>query len=117
LPNIEGRAAGKINYHTIVKQGEVNVEELAGFLARRGQFMPPLVGLIEQRRLACDELIDVTVRARCCNCRRAMRSEVLRNRASSMPRTCSSMTGSHDQIRWALDYTNDDAVFSSSTES
>ncbi len=53
----------KKSYHTIGKQGKVNEQELAGFLARNGQFLLPMVDLIEQCRLACDELIDVTGRA------------------------------------------------------
>jgi transposase-like protein len=53
----------KKSYHTIGKQGKVNQQELAGFLARSGQFLLPMVDLIEQCRLACDELIDVTGRA------------------------------------------------------
>ena len=59
----EGRTAVKKNYHTIGKQGKVNEQELAGFLARNGQFLLPMVDLIEQCQLACDELIDVTGRA------------------------------------------------------
>lgn len=51
------------SYHTIGKQGKVNEQELVGFLARQGQFLLPMVDLIEQCRLACDELIDVTGRA------------------------------------------------------
>lgn len=53
----------KKSYHTIGKQGKVNQQELAGYLARSGQFLLPMVDLIEQCRLACDELIDVTGRA------------------------------------------------------
>lgn len=53
----------KKSYHTIGKQGKVNEQELAGFLAKNGQFLMPMVDLIEQCRLACDELIDVTGRA------------------------------------------------------
>jgi transposase-like protein len=53
----------KQSYHTIGKQGKVNGQELAGFLAKEGQFLMPMVDLIEQCRLACDELIDVTGRA------------------------------------------------------
>ncbi len=53
----------KKSYHTIGKQGKVNGQELAGFLAKEGQFLMPMVDLIEQCRLACDELIDVTGRA------------------------------------------------------
>ena len=50
----------KTSYHSIGKQGKVNEKELAGFLARSGQFLLPMVDLIEQCRMACDELIDVT---------------------------------------------------------
>ena len=53
----------KRSYHTIGKQGKVNEQELAGYLARSGQFLLPMVDLIEQCQLACDELIDVTGRA------------------------------------------------------
>jgi putative transposase len=53
----------KPSYHTIGKQGKVNEQELAGYLARSGQILLPMVDLIEQCRLACDELIDVTGRA------------------------------------------------------
>jgi putative transposase len=53
----------KKNYHTIGKQGSVNEQELAGFLAKSGQVLLPMVDLIEQCRLACDELINVTGRA------------------------------------------------------
>ena len=50
-------------YRTISKQGKANAQELAGFLARNGQVLLPMVDLIEQCQLACDELIDVTGRA------------------------------------------------------
>jgi len=53
----------KKSYHTIGKQGKANELELAGFLAKNGQILLPMVDLIEQCRLACDELIDVTGRA------------------------------------------------------
>ena len=53
----------KKSYHTIGKQGKVNEQELAGFLAKNGQGLLPMVDLIEQCQLACDELIDVTGRA------------------------------------------------------
>jgi transposase-like protein len=53
----------KKRYHTIGKQGKVNEQELAGFLARSGQILLPMVDLIEQCQLVCDELIDVTGRA------------------------------------------------------
>ncbi|MGC9159788.1 MAG: hypothetical protein ACP5FH_12470, partial [Terracidiphilus sp.] len=50
-------------YHTIRKQGKINEQELATFLARNGQGLLPMVDLIEQSRMACDQLIDVTGRA------------------------------------------------------
>ena len=53
----------KKTYHTIGKQGKVNEQELAGFLAKNGQALLPMVDLIEQCHVACDELIDVTGRA------------------------------------------------------
>ena len=53
----------KKTYHTIRNQGKVNEQELAGFLAKNGQALLPMVDLIEQCQVACDELIDVTGRA------------------------------------------------------
>ena len=53
----------KKSYHTIRKQGTVNERQLAAHLAKQGQFLLPMVDLIEQCRMACDELIDVTGRA------------------------------------------------------
>ena len=53
----------KPSYHTIGTQGKVNEQELAGYLARSGQILLPMVDLIEQCRVACDQLIDVTGRA------------------------------------------------------
>jgi transposase-like protein len=53
----------KKKYHTIRKQGKVNEQELAAFLTKNGQGLLPMVGLIEQSRMACDQLIDVTGRA------------------------------------------------------
>lgn len=47
-------------YHTITKK---NTQELARFLIRNGQALLPMVELIEQSRLAVDELIDVLGRA------------------------------------------------------
>jgi hypothetical protein len=38
-------------------------QALAQFLQKEGQLLLPMVGLIEQARLAVDELIDVTDRA------------------------------------------------------
>jgi putative transposase len=53
----------KRNYHTINKQGKANQGKLADFLSKGGQWLLPMVDLIEQCRMACDELIDVTGRA------------------------------------------------------
>ena len=50
-------------YRTIRKQGKVNQEELASFLVKNGQGLLPMVDLIEQCQVACNELIDVTGRA------------------------------------------------------
>ncbi len=47
-------------YHTITKN---NTQELARLLVRNGQALLPMVELIEQSRLAVDELIDVLGRA------------------------------------------------------
>jgi hypothetical protein len=51
------------SYHTIGKQGKANERKLAEFLSNNGQGMLPMVDLIEQCQMACDELIDVTGRA------------------------------------------------------
>jgi putative transposase len=53
----------KRSYHTINKQGKANENELAEFLSKGGQLLLPMVDLIEQCQMACDELIDVTGRA------------------------------------------------------
>jgi putative transposase len=53
----------KRSYHTINKQGKANEKKLAEFLSKRGQLLLPMVDLIEQCRMACDELIDVAGRA------------------------------------------------------
>lgn len=53
----------KRSYHTINKQGKANERKLADFLSKGGQLLLPMVDLIEQCRLACDELIDVAGRA------------------------------------------------------
>ena len=51
------------NYHTIDKQGKVGERKLAEFLVRNGQALLPMLELIEQSRMALDELIDVMGRA------------------------------------------------------
>ena len=53
----------KKSYHTIRKQGKTNERQLASFLVNNGQGLLPMVDLIEQCQLACDELIDVTGRS------------------------------------------------------
>ena len=52
----------KQSYHTITKIGKANEERLSEFLSRNGQVLLPMVDLIEQSRLAVDELIDVAGR-------------------------------------------------------
>ena len=51
------------SYHTITNRGQANARRLAEFLTRNGQGLLPMVDLIEQSRLAVDELIDVAGRA------------------------------------------------------
>jgi putative transposase len=53
----------KRSYHTITKIGQRNTGKLAEFLSQNGQVLLPMVDLIEQSRLAVDELIDVAGRA------------------------------------------------------
>lgn len=50
-------------YHTIEKQGKMGERKLAEFLVRNGQALLPMLELIEDSRLAVDELIDVMGRA------------------------------------------------------
>ncbi len=51
------------SYHTLSTKGEANARRLAEFFSRHGQGLLPMVDLIEQSRLAVDELIDVAGRA------------------------------------------------------
>ena len=60
---MERRTALKKSYHTISTQGQTNRRRLAEFFSRHGQGLLPMVDLIEQSRLAVDELIDVAGRA------------------------------------------------------
>ena len=53
----------KRSYHTIEKQTRVGERKLAEFLVRNGQALLPMMDLIEQSRMAIDELIDVMGRA------------------------------------------------------
>lgn len=53
----------KKSYHTIRKQGKVNEQELVACRAKRGQFLLPMMDLIEQCQMAWSEPIDVTGRA------------------------------------------------------
>jgi putative transposase len=53
----------KKRYHTIKKQGKADEVKLAEFLSKNGQLLLPMVGLIEQCHMACDELIQVAGRA------------------------------------------------------
>ena len=60
---MERRTALKKSYHTISTQGQTNSRRLAEFFSRHGQGLLPMVDLIEQSRMAVDELIDVAGRA------------------------------------------------------
>jgi putative transposase len=51
------------NYHTLDKQGKVGERKLAAFLVRNGQALLPMLELIEQSRMAIEELIEVMGRA------------------------------------------------------
>lgn len=51
------------SYHTISSKGQTNAKRLAEFFNRNGQGLLPMVDLIEQSRMAVDELIDVAGRA------------------------------------------------------
>jgi putative transposase len=53
----------KRSYHTIDRQGKVGERKLAEFLVRNRQALLPMLELIEQSRMAIDELIDVMGRA------------------------------------------------------
>lgn len=53
----------KKSYHTITTKGPSNARKLAEFFSRNGQGLLPMVDLVEQSRLAVDELIDVAGRA------------------------------------------------------
>jgi len=59
---LERRTAVKRNYHTIASSGKANERKLTEFLSRNGQFLLPRVELIEQSRMAVEELIDVVGR-------------------------------------------------------
>lgn len=53
----------KRSYHTLTSKGPSNARKLAEFFSRHGQGLLPMVDLIEQSRMAVDELIDVAGRA------------------------------------------------------
>ncbi len=50
-------------YRTIREQGKTNEQELASLVIKNGQGLLPMVALIEQCQVACDQLIDMTGRA------------------------------------------------------
>jgi hypothetical protein len=58
----ERRTALQRSYHTLTP-GQTDARKLAEFFSRHGQGLLPRVELIEQPRLAVDELIDVAGRA------------------------------------------------------
>ena len=59
---LKGEPPVKPNYHTIDKQGK-GERKLAEFLVRNGQALLPMMALIEQSRMAIDELIQLMGRA------------------------------------------------------
>jgi putative transposase len=50
-------------YRTIRNQGKASQQDLAKFLSNNGQILLPMVNLVEQCRLACDDLIALAGRA------------------------------------------------------
>ncbi len=50
-------------YRTILNQGKAGQQDLAKFLSNNGQILLPMVNLVEQCRLACDDLIAMAGRA------------------------------------------------------
>src|SRR5215468_5513764 len=60
---MERRTALQRSYHTLTTKGPTNARKLAEFFSHHGQGLLPMVDLIEQSRLAVDELIDVAGRA------------------------------------------------------
>ena len=52
----------KRKYHTIASAGKANERQLTDFLSRNGQFLLPMMELIEQSRMAVEKLIDVAGR-------------------------------------------------------
>src|SRR5207245_11174188 len=57
---MERRTVVEKPYHIV---GKEETQELAKFLAKNGQALLPMVELIEQSKLAVDELVDVLGRA------------------------------------------------------
>ena len=53
----------KKTHYTLRKQGKVNEQELTAFFTKNGQHLLLMLDLIEQSRMACDQLIDVIGRA------------------------------------------------------
>ena len=53
----------KRTYHIVGKQGKYNEKELRKQLCRNGQFLLPMVNLIEQSQIAVNEVVDVLGRA------------------------------------------------------
>ena len=59
---MERRTALRRSYHTLTTKGQTNTRRLAEFFSRHGQGLLPMVDVIEQSRMAVDELIDVAGR-------------------------------------------------------
>jgi hypothetical protein len=56
---LKRRTAVKRSYHTTDTQGKVGEQKLTEFLVHNGQALLPMLELIEQSRVAVDELIDL----------------------------------------------------------
>ena len=75
------------SYHTINNKGKANERKLADFLSKNGQLLLPMVDLIQQCQMACDELIDVAGRATIQAVLELSAEEVAGPRQQGKPRT------------------------------
>jgi hypothetical protein len=82
---LKRRTAVKRNYHTIDKQGQVGERKLTEFLIRNGQALLPMMELVEQSRMAIDELIDVMGRGQRRGCAGTVGSPSGRRAATKWP--------------------------------
>ncbi len=57
-PFVKGKTAVARNYHTLRAGRAASEKQLTAFLMKNGQQLLPMVQLIEQSRVAIDELVD-----------------------------------------------------------